>query len=160
MVLHPGFGNQQRGSIPTPSTIKAHTANIKRDLNVAGSTPVSPFRQVAQWVERKNFKCAQFYSRVVQRPVHAALTRKVKDRHLPRLPKRRIVMKETHCIAGCTYRINTKEDLDRVLQTDCFLLIKTYWEIRPWWKIVFKRKVLYYEVMCINSVTISLGNGR
>ena len=69
-------------------------------------------------------------------------------------------MKDTHCIAGCTYRINTKEDLDRVLQTDCFLLIKTYYEIKPWWKIVFKHKILYYEVMCINSVTISLGNGR
>ena len=69
-------------------------------------------------------------------------------------------MKDTHCIAGCTYRISTKEDLDRVLQTDCFLLIKTYYEIKPWWKIVFKRKILYYEVMCINSVTISLGNGR
>lgn len=69
-------------------------------------------------------------------------------------------MKDTHCIAGCTYHIRTKEDLDRVLQTDCFLLIKTYYEIKPWWKIVFKRKVLYYEVMCINSVTISLGNGR
>lgn len=26
MVLHPGFGNQQRGSIPTPSTIKILTA--------------------------------------------------------------------------------------------------------------------------------------
>jgi len=69
-------------------------------------------------------------------------------------------MKDTHCIAGCTYHIQTKEDLDRVLQTDCFLLIKTYYEIKPWWKIVFKRKILYYEVMCINSVTISLGNGR
>lgn len=69
-------------------------------------------------------------------------------------------MKDTHCIAGCTYRINTKEALDRVLQTDCFLLIKTYYETKPWWKYVFKRKLLYYEVMCVKSVTIALDNGR
>ena len=74
--------------------------------------------------------------------------------------QRRIIMKDTHCIAGCTYRINTKEDLERVLQTNCFLLIKTYWEIKPWWKIVFKRKLLYYEVMCIKSVIIVLDSGR
>ena len=69
-------------------------------------------------------------------------------------------MKDTHCIAGCTYRVKTKEDLDRVLQTNCFLLIKTYWEIKPWWKIVFKRKLLYYEVMCIESVIIALDSSR
>ena len=69
-------------------------------------------------------------------------------------------MKETRCIAGCTYYIKTKEDLNRVLQTDCFHLIKIYYEMKPWWKIISKRKLLYYEVMCIKSITIALGNGR
>lgn len=69
-------------------------------------------------------------------------------------------MKDTHCIAGCTYHIKSKKDLNRILKTDCFLFTKTYYELKPWWKFIGKRKVLYYEVMCIKSIIISLDSGR
>ncbi len=66
-------------------------------------------------------------------------------------------MKKTHCIAGFSYYVK-KSNLQRLLDTGCFYLTKTYYEIKPWWKLVFKRKLLYYEVICVKTIDISLDN--
>lgn len=86
MVLHPGFGNQQRGSIPTPSTIQAHPANQKYNLYVIGSNPIEQFCLQIRWQIKRILLCVQYIAEQYSGTVRAALTREVNGRHVPRLP--------------------------------------------------------------------------
>lgn len=53
------------------------------------------------------------------------------------------------CTPGCIYRTNNKKILDEILATENFRWINTVYYPKKWWQFWKKKKVAYYEVMCI-----------
>lgn len=58
-------------------------------------------------------------------------------------------MKFTKCTPGCIYSINNKELLDKMLLTNHFIHIKTYYTSKKWWEFWKHKKPILYDVMCI-----------
>ena len=55
---------------------------------------------------------------------------------------------------GSTYLIARKKDLEQILATGNFVLIKTQYTSKKWWEFWKRKKVVYYEVMCIKDLEI------
>ena len=55
---------------------------------------------------------------------------------------------------GCIYRVKRKKDLERILATGNFLWIKTLYIPKKWWQFWKRKKIAYYEVMCIKDLEI------
>ena len=53
---------------------------------------------------------------------------------------------------GDTYLIVRKKDLKEILATGNFALIKTVYIPKKWWQFWKKKKIAYYEVMCIKNL--------
>ena len=65
---------------------------------------------------------------------------------------------KTHCIPGCFYHVTTKEDWDRLKNSECFLATNMVYEKKPWWQFYKRKKVLYYELVCIKQVDIEINS--
>lgn len=55
---------------------------------------------------------------------------------------------------GAYYRVVNKKQLDELIATGNFLWIKTEYFSKKWWQFWKKKKVAYYEVLCIKDLEI------
>lgn len=50
---------------------------------------------------------------------------------------------------GCTYIVYTKKELDEIRQNGDFLLINISYSQKKWYEFWKRRRINYYEVMCM-----------